>query len=97
MTYHDKAPNCLSEVTSDGILAYFEDERSSKEDRKWFYDLINSGEYSNPTNPISKYNWNKIKSAFAREFFPTIAPAQRSKISIEDRINNLFMSVEKEE
>ena len=93
MTYHDQAPSCLSAVTSDGILAFFEDERSTSEDRQWFFNLIQSGEYSNPTNPISKYNWNKIKSAFAREFFPDIAPAQRSKLSIEDRMNNLFVNM----
>ena len=30
--YHDEAPKSLKELTSDGILGFFEDERATEED-----------------------------------------------------------------
>lgn len=98
MTYHDTPPVALKEVTSDGILSFFEDDRASKEDREWFRETITSPEYISLNNPISKYNWNKFKSAFARKYFPAIAPVDRSmKKSIEERMSNLFNNMEDEE
>ena len=91
MNYRDCAPEYLKDITSDGIISFFEDERATKEERQWFKDIIFSEEYRLHANPISKYNWGKIKTTFVKQYFPALAPKEtKNKISIEDRLINLF-------
>ena len=93
MNYRDKAPEFFKELTSAGIMAYFEDERASDEERQWFKGILTSPEYQLKQNPISKYNWGKIKTAFAREFFPEIAPVVEHKpITMTARITMFLNS-----
>ena len=92
MNYRDNAPTSLKEITSNNIVTYFEDERCSTEELAWFKDIMTSPEYQTPTSPISRYNWGKIKTVFARKYFPEVAPAERSNspLTIEDRLTQLF-------
>lgn len=92
MNYRDKAPEYYKELTSDGIMSFFEDERATFEELEWFKNVINSPEYQAKKNPISKYKWHKIKNDFAKKFFPDIAPAEKveSKMTMEQRMNALF-------
>jgi hypothetical protein len=76
MNYRDKAPEFFKDLNSAGIMSFFEDERASVEEKNWLKGILTSPEYQMKDNPISKYNWGKIKTAFAREFFPDIAPAE---------------------
>ena len=89
--YRDERPEFYKELSSDGILAYFEDERATEEEIQWIKNILSDEEYKLHRNPISKWNWGKIKTAFAKEFFPEIAPVSKeSSISTEERINNLL-------
>ncbi len=89
--YRDEKPIFYKELTSDGILAYFEDERATEEDIQWIKDVLSNEEYKLHRNPISKWNWGKIKTAFAKQYFPEIAPVSKdNSLSTEDRINNLL-------
>lgn len=89
--YRDEKPIFYKELTSDGILAYFEDERATEEDLQWIKDILSNEEYKLHRNPISKWNWGKIKTAFAKQYFPEIAPVSKdNSLSTEDRINNLL-------
>ena len=92
MNYRDDAPHTLKEITSNGIVSFFEDERTSEEDLEWFRNVIYSEEYLLKNNPISKYNWGKIKTHFARRYFPELAPLTRDNktLGIEERLNRLF-------
>lgn len=76
MNYRDKAPEFFKDLNSTGIMSFFEDERASDEEKTWFKGVLTSPEFQMKDNPISKYNWGKIKTAFAREYFPDIAPAE---------------------
>lgn len=93
--YHDITPTALKDINSNGILSYFEDERATIEDRRWFRDIVTSVEYQMVNNPISRYNWNKIKSAFARKYFPQIAPPEReNKQTVEQRLTALLACID---
>ena len=89
--YRDNPPEFYKDLTSNGILAYFEDERVTPDELAWVKEILSSEDFKLRNNPISKWNWNKIKSNFATKFFPDIAPATREKtVSTEDRINILL-------
>lgn len=89
--YRDNPPEFYKDLTSNGILTYFEDERVTEEELNWMKDILSSEDFKLRNNPISKWNWNKIKSNFATKFFPDIAPANRERtMSTEDRINMLL-------
>ena len=89
--YRDNPPEFYKDLTSNGILAYFEDERVTNDELTWIKDILCNEEFMLKNNPISKRNWNKIKSHFAVKFFPDIAPATREKtMSTEDRISILL-------
>lgn len=86
--YRETAPESYKELTSNGIMNYFEDERASKEDKKWLKDILTSEDYRLPEGNISKYNWRKIKKEFCKKYFPEIAPEERTvKLTMEERIN----------
>lgn len=82
----------FKELTSDGIISYFEDTRTTAEELQWFNSVLTDKENLLTNSYISKYNWARIKKAFAKQFFPEIAPIDTpvKKISIEDRLNALF-------
>ena len=89
--YRDEAPKSLKELTSDGVLQFFEDERATEEDILWIRDLLTNEEYKTYTNPISQWRWGKIKTAFATKYFPNIAPVNKSnRGTIDDRILDLL-------
>ena len=91
--YRDNAPEFFKDLTSDGILSYFEDERTSENEMNWIKNILTSEEYMLRDNPITKWNWNKIKSVFAKEYFPNIAPENKKKpFTTEDRIKGLFLT-----
>ena len=92
VNYRDEKPLYYKELSSSAILAYFEDERATAEEIGWIKNVLSSEEYKLHKNPISKWNWGKIKTAFAKEFFPDIAPAEKKEksLSTEDRINKLL-------
>lgn len=91
MNYRDEAPKFYKDLNSNNILAYFEDERVTQEEIDWFKSVLADENYRLHKNPISKWNWAKIKNAFAKKFFPEIAPENKAKKpSIEDRISNLL-------
>ena len=91
MNYRDEAPKFYKFLTSKGIIAYFEDERTTEDELAWIKEILSSDEYLSPCSPISKWNWGKIKTAFAIKFFPEIAPAISDKgLSMEERIANLM-------
>jgi hypothetical protein len=94
MNYRDKAPEFFKDLNSAGIMSFFEDERTSEEEKKWFKDILTSPDYQLKDNPISKYNWGKIKTVFAREFFPDIAPTEtKAKIlTMSERISTFLNS-----
>lgn len=96
MNYRDENPSFYSDLTSDGIMAFFEDERASEEDVLWMKAVLTSEEYQAKKNPISKWNWHKIKKVFAKKYFPEIAPVDKEKtISMSDRVA-LFLGDEEE-
>lgn len=89
--YRDEAPKSLKELTSDGILKFFEDERATEEDILWIREILTNEEYKTYKNPISQWRWGKIKTAFATKYFPNIAPASKSNTgTIDDRIFDLL-------
>lgn len=89
--YHDEAPKSLKELTSDGILSFFEDERATEEDIAWIKSVLTNEEFKTYKNPISQWRWGKIKTAFATEYFPDIAPVAKNKTgTIDDRILDLL-------
>ena len=93
MNYRDNKPEFFKDLTSTGILAYFEDERATAAEIEWFKGILTSPEYQIKDNPISKYNWGKIKTAFAREYLPEIAPADEKakSMTMSERIE-LFLN-----
>lgn len=91
MSYRDQNPQYYKELTSDGIIAFFEDERATKEEVEWFKEILINEEFRLHRNPISKWNWGKIKTEFAKKFFPDIAPlTTQSALTTEERINRLL-------
>lgn len=91
MNYRDEAPKFYKDLTSRGILTYFEDERTTDEELAWIQNILSSEDYMSPCSPISKWNWGKIKTAFALKFFPEIAPATSDKsLTVEERVMNLL-------
>lgn len=88
--YRDEAPAFRKDITSNGLLAFFEDERATEEDLTWIKDIFSSEDYMLRDNPISKWNWNKIKTAFVTKYFPELAPAVTVKETTEQRIQNLL-------
>jgi hypothetical protein len=58
---------------------------------QWIKEILSNEEYKLHRNPISKWNWGKIKTAFAKRFFPEIAPiSKENAVTTEDRINKLL-------
>lgn len=95
MGYRDQKPEYFKDLSSTGIMEFFEDGRTSEVERKWFKDILTSPEYQLKDNPISKYNWGKIKTIFAREYFPEIAPSLENKnkaATMSDRIEAFLNS-----
>ena len=91
LNYRDEKPNSYKDLNSDAILAYFEDERASEDEVEWIREVLSSDEFKSPNNPISKWNWGRIKTAFAKAFFPDIAVATKEKpATTEDRIHKLL-------
>jgi hypothetical protein len=89
--YRDAAPTFYKDLTSKGILSYFEDERTTEEELTWIQGILSDSEYQSPCNPISKWNWGKIKTAFAIKFFPDIAPVLTEKtLTVKERVMNLL-------
>ena len=89
--YRDTPPAFYKDLTSDGILSYFEDERATEEEIAWIQKVLTSEEYKAHNNPISKWKWGKIKSAFAIKFFPNIAPSyQKPPLTTEERVSYLL-------
>ena len=81
-------------VLPTGTLRYIRSDAPvalTEEEIQWIKNILSDEEYKLHRNPISKWNWGKIKTAFAKEFFPEIAPVSKeSSISTEERINNLL-------
>lgn len=94
MNYRDNKPEFFKDLSSNGIMLFFEDERASKTEKDWFKNILTSEEYQLKQNPISKYNWGKIKTAFAREYFHDIAPEEREKKdkTMNERIEDFLNS-----
>ena len=89
--YRDEAPQFYKDLTSNGVLAFFEDERATEEDITWIQETLGSEDYKLHKNPISKWNWGKIKTAFATKYFPDIAPVGNDRnATTEERISNLL-------
>lgn len=83
--YRDFPPTEMSDLTSDGIVEFFEDRRATEEDIKWFSDICSSPDYY-PTSNIGYLNWNKVKLAFAEKYFPKIAPKPVSQETMAQRL-----------
>ena len=91
INYRDEAPAFYKDLTSKGILTYFEDERTTDEELMWTREILSNKDFQSPSNPISKWNWGKIKTEFATKFFPNIAPAMTEKtLTTEERIARLL-------
>lgn len=89
--YRDIPPTFYKDLSSDEILAYFEDERATEDEINWIKNILSNEEYKLHKNPISKWNWGKIKTAFTKKYFPEIAPACiKPPLTTEERINNLL-------
>lgn len=93
MNYRDRRPEYIKDLNSTGIMSFFEDERATETEKNWFKTILTSPDYLVKDNPISKYNWGKIKTSFAREYFPDIAPEEKEKVkTMSERIEAFLNS-----
>ena len=81
----ENPPMKKADLTKEAMLLYMKDESISKEERKWFVELMTTNKKDKINNLTHKkvegYDLGKIREEFANKYFPELSKMNEKKSS----------------